>query len=356
MPKDIIFECKNNIGLMTLNRVDALNALTFDMILALEHQLHLWHEDEGVHAVVIQAAPGKAFCAGGDVRWLFQGRHTLQQQMQFFWHEYRLNHFIHSYQKPYIALMDGVTMGGGVGISLHGSHRVASERFLFAMPETGIGFFPDIGASYLLSRCPGYWGIYLALTGHRLAVADAAELGLVDYTISAEQFPDILKQLYESDLSGDAHAKVSHILKSLTVLMSSDLATQTQKKIDHTFNGLDIESIQAALMQSEDEWYKHNLDILLQKAPLSLKVTLAQIQKAKHMSMAECINMDYCLVGHFMQDHDFYEGVRALLVDKDKSPKWQPSSLSGVTAAKVSSYFECGQPEKACTGYAKSLI
>ena len=169
MTDDIVFERKQQIGLITLKRPQALNALTLPMIKALQQQLLQWEGDKSIHAVVIQADVGKAFCAGGDVRWLYEsGLAKNPEQMQFFWHEYRLNHTIHQFKKPYIALMNGITMGGGVGISLHGSHPVATENFVFAMPETGIGFFPDIGASYLLARCPGQTGIYLGLTGNNL--------------------------------------------------------------------------------------------------------------------------------------------------------------------------------------------
>lgn len=344
MVKDLIVQQMQHVGVITLNRPSALNALTLEMILALEHQLHEWHTDESIHAVVIQAAPGKAFCAGGDVRWIYENREAPSQKMQFFWHEYRLNHTIHAYKKPYIALMDGITMGGGVGISLHGSHRVASPQFLFAMPETGIGFFPDIGSSYLLSRCPGYWGMYLALTGQRLASSEARALGLVDHIIRAEQFSEILNALCELDLSTNAHSKISEYLAAMSISMDSDSVHSAQPLIDSTFNRVDIESIVDGLSQATEAWSEETLLSLKQKAPLSLKVTLVQMNKAKRMSMAECIHMDYCLVGHFMRDQDFYEGVRALLVDKDKSPHWQPGSLSAVSATQVAKYFECGQP------------
>lgn len=169
MTEEVLFSQEGQLGFITLNRPKALNALTLTMIMALQKQLSIWKEDYSIKAVVVQAVPGNAFCAGGDIRWLYNaGRSKDSEQMQFFWHEYRLNHFIHHFGKPYISLLDGITMGGGVGISLHGSHPVASERFVFAMPETGIGFFPDIGASYLLNRCPGFLGVYLGLTGNKL--------------------------------------------------------------------------------------------------------------------------------------------------------------------------------------------
>lgn len=346
MGEDILFTREQHIGLITLQRVQALNALTLPMIIALQEQLHAWKHDNDIHAVVIQAAPGKAFCAGGDVRWLYDmGRSNNPQQMQFFWHEYRLNHFIHHFDKPYIALLDGVTMGGGVGISLHGSHPVASERFMFAMPETGIGFFPDIGACYLLSHCPGQFGVYLALAGARLGPADAYQLGLVKQMVHSDKFQHVLASLIEADLSIDAHARVDSCLKSYSMLTQPAPIMDLQLAINSCFNHNDVESIMAALVETNDSWQGEVAKTLQQKAPLSLKVTLAQMRKAKSMSMGDCIKMDYCLVGHFMQGHDFYEGVRALLVDKDKSPHWQPNLLSQVSNANVADYFECGQPD-----------
>ena len=344
MTEDIHFTQEQHIGLVTLARVQALNALTLPMILALQQQLQIWQEDDNIHAVVVKAAPGKAFCAGGDIRSLYDGRGD-PQQMQFFWHEYRLNHFIHHFKKPYIALMDGVTMGGGVGISLHGSNPVASERFIFAMPETGIGFFPDIGASYLLARCPGHLGTYLGLTGNRLGARDAQALGLVKHLISSNKFQSALENLKELDLSTNAHAKVDACLQQFAMPDEAAPILELQSIIDSCFGGNDVESIFKMLAKSDNPWLGEILNTLKHKAPLSLKITLAQIQKAKSMTMADCVKMDYCLVGHFMRDHDFYEGVRALLIDKDKKPQWLPESLALATNAKVADYFECGQPE-----------
>jgi enoyl-CoA hydratase len=346
MSDDILFTQEKHIGLITLNRAQSLNALTLPMIIALQQQLQQWQEDSSIHAVVIRAAPGKAFCAGGDVRWLYEaGKNHDPKQMQFFWHEYRLNHFIHQFNKPYIALMDGITMGGGVGISLHGSHPVASERFVFAMPETGIGFFPDIGASYLLSRCPGVLGVYLGLTGNRLNPADAYHLGLIKHIIPADRFNDTLHKLIEADLSMNASVEVDKCLQQTAIPVQTTPIAELIATINHCFNATEMEAIINNLTEVDDEWHRETLNTLQQKAPLSLKVTLAQIQKARALDMAECVTMDYCLVGHFMRDNDFYEGVRALLVDKDKSPRWTPDSLAKVTEAKVADYFECGQPE-----------
>lgn len=346
MTSEITFTREGQIGLITLNRPQALNALNLAMIKALQQQLQLWNDDNKIQAVVVQAAAGKAFCAGGDVRWLYEaGLAKNPEQMQFFWHEYRLNHYINNFKKPYIPLMDGITMGGGVGISLHGSHPVATERFVFAMPETGIGFFPDIGASYLLSRCPGQMGIYLGLTGNRIGAQDAHALGLVKYMIAANKLEAVLESLLKTDLSKDAHQSVKACLTKFVMSTEHAPIESEQIEINACFAQSTVEKIFAALQAKGNEWALATLHNLEQKAPLSLKVTLAQIQKAKSMSMADCMKMDYCLVSQFMQEPDFYEGVRALLIDKDKSPHWQPESLALATEAKVADYFECGQEE-----------
>ncbi|ASQ46308.1 enoyl-CoA hydratase/isomerase family protein [Legionella clemsonensis] len=339
---DIVFTHEEHLGLVTLNRSQALNALTLDMIKAMQQQLLAWEKEADIHAVIVQGEGEKAFCAGGDVRWLYEaGLNKDPEQMQFFWHEYRLNHYIHHFKKPYISLMNGITMGGGVGISLHGSHPIATENFVFAMPETGIGFFPDIGASYLLARCPDATGIYLGLTGKRLKAQEAYELGLIKQIIPANKMQEFINRLASIDLSKNAHQQVNACLKEFSMEHEKASITEHLVTINRCFSQQTIEDIFSALEEEGNEWAITILNNLKQKAPLSLKVTLAQIHKAKAKSLAECLAIDYCVVNQFMHGHDFYEGVRALLVDKDKSPHWQPSSLDEVTPALVADFFEC---------------
>jgi enoyl-CoA hydratase len=343
---DISFSAKRHIGLVNLQRPQALNALTLPMIKALQQQLELWQVDDNIHAVVLQAEDGRAFCAGGDVRWLYEaGLAKNPEQMQFFWHEYRLNHFLYQFSKPYISLMDGITMGGGVGISMHGSHPIATERFIFAMPETSIGFFPDIGASYLLSLCPGQMGLYLALTGDRLSAQTAQELGLVKQVIARDDLAALLESLIEADLSANPYQTIDACLQNFAMPAKKEAALLEKEAINFYFAANTMEEIVAKLQEKRDEWAIAILRNLQQKSPLSLKVTLQQMQKAKFLSMTDCMKMDYRLVSHFMRDSDFYEGVRALLVDKDKSPHWQPASLELVSDAKVAEYFTSGEEE-----------
>lgn len=341
MSPDVIMTTQHQLGIITLDRPEALNALTLPMVMAIQQQLIEWLDCPSVHAVVIRSAGGKAFCAGGDVRWLYDaGKCGSPDLFRFFEEEYRLNQIIHHYKKPYIALMNGLTMGGGVGVSLHGSHAVASEAFVFAMPETSIGFFPDIGSSYLLSRCPNHMGIYLGLTGNRLNADEACALGLVQYVIQSSQFDHIMDELLTTDLSIDAASVVNACLSRFANTVNRDSLVTLQSQVEGCFAYDDVMSIINALEKQDDVWSQTILKTLAQKSPLSLSVTLAQLLKAASMGFDECIQMDFRLVKHFMAGHDFYEGVRALLIDKDKSPQWQPNCLSNVERQVVLDYFE----------------
>lgn len=340
MTEEVLFTKEGQLGLILLNRPGALNALTLSMILAMQRQLSLWKHDDSVRAVVIQAAPGSAFCAGGDVRSLYySGRLNDSEQMQFFWHEYRLNQFIHNFDKPYISLIDGMVMGGGVGISMHGSHPVASDHFVFAMPETSIGFFPDIGASYLLTRCPGSLGVYLGLTGNRLGAHDALKAKLVKAVVASDQMTSLLNALKKKDLSENAMAEVDKCLREYSLASSESDPSQIKPAINVCFAHSSIEMIKASLQDIPGVWPVSVDNALSQKSPLSLKITLEQLRKAKGLSLEQCLQMDYDMVSHFMHGSDFYEGVRALLIDKDKKPKWHPDRLDLVTEHMVADYF-----------------
>lgn len=341
MIDEVLFEQVGQIGLITLNRPKALHALTLPMILAMQVQLQQWKTNDAVKAVVLQAAPANVFCAGGDVRWLYEaGQVQDDTQMHFFWHEYRLNHYIHHLGKPYIALLDGLTMGGGVGISLHGSHPVASERFMFAMPETGIGLFPDIGASFLLNRCPGALGNYLGLTGNRIGPKDAKKVGLVKQLVASDHMPELLQDLIKEEWLDDAFACVDACVEKYATLYDVKEQSLLNPSINVCFSMPTIETIRDKLEAIEGPWAIGVDSILNAKSPLSLKVTLAQLQKTKGMSLADCLKIDYDLVRHFMTGHDFYEGIRALLIDKDKTPSWKPSRLELVKDEMVFGYFE----------------
>lgn len=335
----ITTECKDGLlGEIILSRPETLNALTHSMIKRLHQQLIEWEQNTKVKAVLIQAVDGKAFCAGGDIRWLYQeGKQGNTDLPHFFWDEYQLNHTIHHYPKPYIAIMNGITMGGGVGISLHGSHRIATENFSFAMPETGIGFFPDIGGGYLLSRCPNSIGEYLGLSGARLNAFDSCEQGLVDHVVASEQTEVLKTALLNIDLS-DAQTINLTIKEFASNNLTSRIAEHTET-INSCFSHSTVEDIMSALHNQKDEWSLETAKRLLKKSPTSLKVTLHQIQQAGQLNFDECMQMDYRLVNRFIKGHDFYEGVRALIVDKDNEPKWQPAELNDVTDDALAEYF-----------------
>jgi len=343
MTQDLIFLVENHLGIITLNRQHALNALTHEMILALSQKLTDWELDPNIHAIVIQAAPGRAFCAGGDIRSLYHyGRNNPSASMAFFRDEYRLNHQIYTLKKPYIALMNGLTFGGGVGISLHGKYPVASERFIFAMPETSIGFFPDIAASHILSRCQNGLSLYLGLTGNQVGHELALSCGFIHSVIPAVLFPQFLSELIHADLSSSPHSMVESCIQ--TYRTSTDNSHNEFEHIDTLKACFDdvqgMPDIISKLQAQSNAWSLETTETLMLKSPMSLCVTFEQLKFAKRKALAECLEMDYGLTYQFMQHADFYEGTRALLIDKDKSPQWFPKTIQDITSEQIQSYFE----------------
>lgn len=329
------------IGEITLNRPKALNALTHTMVNALTKQLAIWAEANTIKAVVIRAAGDRAFCAGGDIRHVYEaGKAKDPTLIQFFWDEYRLNHQIHHFPKPYIALLDGITMGGGVGISIHGSHRIATERLSFAMPETGIGFFPDVGGSYFLPRCPGKIGFYLGLTGARLKATDALYTELVNATIPSQRLNELVENIANTPFDNNPHRTITKILQAFhTTLDETARLTSYRELIDHCFASPTVTEIISRLREHPDEWSQQTAVTLTTKSPTSLAVTLQQLQKGATLSFDDCMRLEYRLVQRFLQNHDFYEGVRAVIIDKDQTPKWQPSTLNEISTEMIAKFF-----------------
>lgn len=347
---DIIFnEIKGNggdLGQIILNRPAALNALTQTMLQQMAVKLAQWSSADHIKAVIIRSASDRAFCAGGDIRALYElGQQKPDAALTFFYDEYRLNYQIKNFNKPYIALLDGITMGGGAGVSVHGSHRIATERFIFAMPETNIGFFTDIGASYFLSRCPGNSGIYLALTGTRIKAADAYYTGIINHIIPHEKLNDAVNTLAETALHDAAHQQVSAILKQFSTTAEHPPLIDHQQEIDHCFGAKTVTEIIALLNQQNASWCQETAKILSTKSPTSLKIIKEQLHRGAQMEFADCMKMEYGLVKHFLHRHDLYEGIRAVLVDKDHKPQWQPSRLEEVGDELVQSYFTPVVPE-----------
>ena len=328
---EILFERRGAAGIATLNRATALNAVTHDMVRALARQLDAWARDDAVTRVVITAAGERAFSAGGDIRALYElGRAERQAEMLTFWRdEYPLNALIKRYRKPYVALIDGIVMGGGVGVSIHGSHRVAGDRFSFAMPEVGIGFFPDVGATWFLPRMPGELGTWCALTGDRLKTADALAAGIATNHVRSERFPDLLDALC-------GNVSVDAVLGAFAEPVGQP--TAAQKQIDRLFAGDRVEDILERL-EAGDEWAVKTAATIRTKSPLSLKIALAQVRRGGDWSFEECMRTEFRIVSRIVYGHDFYEGVRAVIVDKDNAPRWRPATLGEITDADVEQHF-----------------
>lgn len=346
---DVIFDVFNgqhfDIGLITLNRAQALNALTVPTIRALTQQLHQWQTAQNISAVIIQSSSKKAFCAGGDIKQLYQHRQQSGSAIelnQFFREEYQLNYLIHRYPKPFIALLDGITMGGGVGISLHGAYPIATENFTFAMPETSIGFFPDIGSSYLLSRCPGELGTYLALTGAKLNADDTVYAGLIHFCIRSSHLEELVEIIKGNNWANkDFTSSLHSLLQSMQTQFSPAPLTEVRPMIDQYFTGNDLGFIMQSLAQANHPWCNQILETLQTRSPTSLIITLEQIRRAKSLTIEQCFQMDFRLVNRFLQGHDFFEGVRARIVDKDNQPQWQPAHWQDLSEKKqlIDHYF-----------------
>src|SRR5579885_219784 len=348
--RDIIFERDGPVGLVTLNRPQALNAFTLGMDRAFDPKLREWAEDPSLRVVVVRGAGERAFCAGGDVRAVYEAGRGIAGERSltavFFREEYELIRRVHRYPKPYIALIDGITMGGGAGVSVNGRYRVATERTILAMPETGIGLFPDVGATRFLNRAPGRIGRYLGLTGARLGAADALYCGFATHFVGADRVETLVSTLAETrwEAGGEA-AQVEAVLAAFAGDPGPPPLAALQPAIDRAFAGATIEAILAALAAeagaggAQAVWAAETRAGLMTKSPTSLKVTLRQLVLGRGYDLDAALKLEYRLTQHFMAGHDFYEGVRALLIDKDQKPQWRPASLADVDDAMVEAYF-----------------
>jgi len=339
-PAEVLFERRGTAGLVTLDRPHALNAVTHAMVRALARQLAEWADDAAVTRVVVHAAGGRAFSAGGDLRALYDlaraGRHD--EALNFWRDEYRLNALIKRYRKPYVALIDGIAMGGGVGVSIHGSHRVAGDSFTFAMPEVGIGFFPDVGATWFLPRLPGELGTFCALTGERVQAADAVRAGLATHRVSSAQFPDLRDALCSA-------VPVDALLNAFATATGTGPLAARQPAINRLFKADRVEDVLAALDAegaadgADADFARAAAAAMRTKSPLSLKLALAQLRRGRQLDFDECMRTELRIVSRVVYGHDFYEGIRAVIIDKDQAPHWQPASLAAVTAADVGRHF-----------------
>lgn len=344
----ILAEVNGCLGLITLNRPQALNALSLGMVRDMTTLLQHWAGRPEIQAVAVLGAgrEGKApaFCAGGDIRFFHQAAHAGDPALgDFFTEEYRLNHLIHAYPKPYIALMDGIVMGGGMGISQGAKLRVVSERSKLAMPETAIGLFPDVGGGYFLAQCPGHVGEWLALTGQTIGAGDAIEWGLGDVFVPAAQWEALVTALKTAPQPSAEHAVA-------TVMELADLAPAADpraaaERIDRHFGQATLPAILDSLAAADDPWARQAHDQLLHRSPTMMAVTLELVRRGRHLSLADDLRLERGLVHHCFhlrgpaERSETVEGIRALAVDKDHAPQWRPAGVAEVDAAEVAAFF-----------------
>jgi enoyl-CoA hydratase/carnithine racemase len=348
----VLSQQRGRLGIITLNRAPALNALSLEMIRALTRLLREWEDDDRIDAVLVHGAsrPGKApaFCAGGDIRFFHQAALSGDPRLEdFFTEEYALNHLIHGYPKPYIAWMDGVCMGGGMGISQGASHRVVTEHSKLAMPETHIGLFPDVGGGWFLSRCAGHLGEYLALTGHVLAAPDAIACGLADVALPSDTLPSVLDALASAPwLTVES---ISDILRPRTMPNAESALVAERAAIDRQFGAPDMQAIEQSLLADGSGWASATLAALRKRSPLMMAVTLEQVRRARGMNLADDLRMERDLVRHCFHlrpgtASETVEGIRALAVDKDHAPRWNPAAITEVTPDMVAPFFDSPWP------------
>ena len=330
---EVLFERRGRAGIVTLNRPKALNALNSAMVRLIHPQLVAWAADPAVELVIVRGAGEKAFCAGGDIRQLHDwGKAGDPAMLEFYHEEYRLNTFIKHYPKPYVAVVDGIVMGGGVGLSAHGSHRVAGERLMFAMPETGIGFFPDVGGTFFLPRMPGRIGTWLALTASRLGQADALWSGFATHAVASADLDAVVDALAEK---GDPDTT----LAAFATAAGYTPAEAQLPVVDRCFSADTVEEILARLDAEDGEWAAKQAATIRQKSPTSLKIALRQMREGAGASFEDCMRTEYRIVSRIPAGVDFYEGVRAVIIDKDNAPKWRPDRLEDVADADIDAYF-----------------
>ncbi|MEE4349870.1 MAG: enoyl-CoA hydratase/isomerase family protein [Pacificimonas sp.] len=332
---DVAFERRGRLGLITLTRPKALNALNLEMCAAILAQLEAWETDDEIGIVAIIGEGERAFCAGGDVVGLHRsGTEGSPNWETFFGTEYRMNHKIGTYPKPYVAVIDGITMGGGVGLSIHGPVRIATENTLFAMPETGIGLIPDVGGTHALPRLPGELGAYLGLTGARLKAADCLYAGIATHYTESANVEGLLAALEAPvDSVEDVLVQFQKAPEQPPILEAH------REEIDRHFGANSVEEIMAGLSMGSD-WAEGQRDLLMKLSPTSMKLTLRALREGADDDLAGCLKREYRIVGNIKTGEDFFEGVRAQLIDKDRKPRWNPSNLRDVTGEMVDGYFK----------------
>lgn len=338
---DVLVRRSGRLGHLTLNRPAVLNALTPGMVARMREAVTSWETDDEIGAILIDGAGERAFCAGGDVRMLHASGRRRDGLAQRFWHdEYVLDALIARCTRPVIGIMSGLVIGAGLGLTGHARHRVATESLQLSMPEVGIGLIPDVGATWLLSRTPEEYGTYLGLTGASVGPGDAIALGLADRFIPSEQIAELIRRL--SDSVGRSHDdEVTEILESFTRQPTAGPLLARRAVIDRCFRFDRVEEIVAALMREHGEWASVTLTVIRSRSPTSLKISLAALRAAREMACLEdCLRLEFRLVCRILDGCDFYEGVRAAVIDKDRTPRWNPDRIEDVSADVVGAYLD----------------
>jgi len=333
---EVVIRREGRAGRITLNRPQALNALTLGMVREIWTAMLAWKDDGEVELVLLDGAGGRALCAGGDVRWLYDSRTNGSGDARTFWsEEYRLNALIARYPKPYVAFMDGIVMGGGIGLSAHGRHRIVTERSQLAMPETSIALIPDVGGTWLLSRAPAETGVYLGLTGERMRGAGTIFAGFADTFVPAARLGELA-----AALTNPSGSDVDAVIKDYAGQPPASELAQRSETIQHAFRFDTVEEIRAELERMDSDWARTRLAELATKSPLSLKLTLAAIRNARKLgSLEDALNIEYRLCVRLFEHGEFIEGVRALIVDKDRKPRWRPPRIEDVGADLVEEWL-----------------
>jgi enoyl-CoA hydratase len=336
---EVLTRVRDGIGFLTLNRPKALNSLTHPMVNAMDAVLTAWADDDTVDAVVVNGAGERGLCAGGDVVAIYHSAKAGGADARQFWFdEYRLNARIGGYPKPYVACMDGIVMGGGVGVSAHGNVRVVTDRSKIAMPEVGIGFIPDVGGTFLLSRAPGHLGLHAALTGAPFSGGDAIALGFADHYVPGADLEAFTAKIVTDGLDA---ALRDHAQEP----PPSELAAQ-REWIDHCYAADSVTAIVAALRGHDAGPANEAADLIATRSPIALAVTLASVRRATALdTLEDVLVQEYRVSCASLRSHDLVEGIRAQLVDKDRNPKWSPASLLAVTADDVNAYFAPADPD-----------
>ena len=336
-----LVERTGSVGRIRLNRPKALNSLTLAMVRDIEAALDRFEFDPQVAAVLITGEGERGLCAGGDIRMIYEGGKASTDAPTIFWREeYRMNARLGRFGKPFIAIMDGIVMGGGVGVSVYGSHRIVTERTRLAMPETGIGFFPDIGASWFLTRQEGELGTYAALTGEQFLAGDAIALGLADHYVLSERLPALIAALAALPAAA-GHDEISATIAAFSQSPPDGTVAPQRTAINRLFGYDTVGDIVAALERDSSAFADSTLAVLRTKSPTSLKVTLRLLRLGRNTASLEaCLEHEFAATAAVLRSHDFYEGVRAAVIDKDRNPQWRPARLDGVSEADVAAYFQ----------------